>query len=193
MLTAMAAELEARREELVAVADRETGLGSPRLPGELTRTVFQLQFFAEVLREGSYLEATIDHRGETPAGVRPDLRRIMRPRGAVGRVRRQQLPVRLLRARRGHGVRARRRLPGGGQGARGAPGHLAALLRGARCRCGGCRRPGAHRLAGRRLGRGTRARRAPAGPGRRIHRVAERRTRARRHRRGPAGADPVLR
>jgi NADP-dependent aldehyde dehydrogenase len=84
MLSAMAAELEARRDELVAVADRETGLGSPRLPGELTRTVFQLEFFAEVLREGSYLEATIDHRGETPAGVRPDLRRIMRPRGAVG-------------------------------------------------------------------------------------------------------------
>jgi NADP-dependent aldehyde dehydrogenase len=84
MLIAMATELEARREELVAVADRETGLGSPRLPGELTRTVFQLQFFAEVLREGSYLEATIDHRGETPAGVRPDLRRTMRPLGAVG-------------------------------------------------------------------------------------------------------------
>lgn len=84
MLTAMAAELEARREELVRVADSETGLGSPRLPGELTRTVFQLQFFAEVLREGSYLEAAIDHRGETPAGVRPDLRRMMRPRGLVG-------------------------------------------------------------------------------------------------------------
>src|SRR4051812_5436505 len=84
MLTAMAAELEARRDELVRVADSETGLGSPRLPGELTRTVFQLRFFAEVLREGSYLHATIDHRGETPAGVRPDLRRILRPRGAVG-------------------------------------------------------------------------------------------------------------
>src|SRR4051794_32570131 len=83
MLTAMAAELEARREHLVHVADSETGLGSPRLPGELTRTVFQLQFFAEVLREGSYLGATIDHRGETPAGVRPDLRRMLRPRGPV--------------------------------------------------------------------------------------------------------------
>ena len=83
MLRAMAAELEARREELVAVADRETGLGSPRLAGELTRTTYQLELFAQVLEEGSYVEATIDHRGDTPAGPRPELRRMLVPRGPV--------------------------------------------------------------------------------------------------------------
>ena len=38
----MADALEADREALVELADRETALGRPRLPGELTRTVYQL-------------------------------------------------------------------------------------------------------------------------------------------------------
>jgi NADP-dependent aldehyde dehydrogenase len=62
----MAAALEARREELVTVADRETDLGAGRLGGELTRTRYQLELFADVLQDGGYLEATIDHAGDTP-------------------------------------------------------------------------------------------------------------------------------
>jgi NADP-dependent aldehyde dehydrogenase len=42
-----------------------------------------LRLFAEVLEEGSYLEAIIDHAGPTPIGPRPDLRRILRPIGPV--------------------------------------------------------------------------------------------------------------
>jgi NADP-dependent aldehyde dehydrogenase len=83
MLTAMASALEARRQEVVAVADRESALGVVRLNGELDRTCFQLRFFAEVLGEGSYLEATIDHAGPTPMGPRPELRRILQPLGPV--------------------------------------------------------------------------------------------------------------
>ena len=83
LLRALADGLEARREDVVAVADRETGLGTTRLNGELTRTTYQLQVFAEVLDEGSYLEATIDHAGATPMGPRPDLRRMLVPIGPV--------------------------------------------------------------------------------------------------------------
>jgi NADP-dependent aldehyde dehydrogenase len=83
LLRALADALEARRDDVVAVADRETGLGETRLNGELTRTAYQLQLFAEVLEEGSYLEAAIDHAGPTPMGPRPDLRRMLVPIGPV--------------------------------------------------------------------------------------------------------------
>ena len=72
-----------RRDDVVAVADRESGLGPTRLNGELTRTGYQLRLFAEVLEEGGYLEATIDHAGATPMGPRPDLRRMLVPIGPV--------------------------------------------------------------------------------------------------------------
>jgi NADP-dependent aldehyde dehydrogenase len=83
LLRALADALEGRREDVVAVADRETALGTTRLNGELTRTCYQLRLFAEVLDEGSYLEATIDHAGDTPMGPRPDLRRMLLPIGPV--------------------------------------------------------------------------------------------------------------
>jgi NADP-dependent aldehyde dehydrogenase len=83
LLRRLADALDARREEIVAVADRETALGATRLGGELTRTCYQLRLFAEVLDEGSYVEATIDHPGDTPMGPRPDLRRMLVPLGPV--------------------------------------------------------------------------------------------------------------
>ncbi len=83
MLRAMADALDADAEAIVALADRETALGSPRLPGELTRTTYQLRAFAEALDEGSYVEATIDHAGDTAMGPRPDLRRWLVPIGPV--------------------------------------------------------------------------------------------------------------
>jgi NADP-dependent aldehyde dehydrogenase len=83
LLRSLADALEARREDVVAVADRETGLGPTRLNGELTRTCYQLRLFGEVLEEGSYLEAAIDHAGDTPMGPRPDLRRMLLPIGPV--------------------------------------------------------------------------------------------------------------
>lgn len=83
LLRAMARALEGAGDAIVTVADRETALGSPRLEGELRRTCYQLRLFAEVLEEGSYLEATIDHAGATPMGPRPDLRRMLVPLGPV--------------------------------------------------------------------------------------------------------------
>jgi NADP-dependent aldehyde dehydrogenase len=83
LLAALADALEARREDVVATADRETALGTTRLGGELTRTTYQLRLFAEVLADGGYLEAAIDHAGDTAMGPRPDLRRMLVPLGPV--------------------------------------------------------------------------------------------------------------
>jgi NADP-dependent aldehyde dehydrogenase len=84
LLRAMAAGLEGEAEAIVETADRETALGVQRLRGELARTCFQLRLFGEVLDEGSYLEATIDHADPTARPVaRPDLRRILVPIGPI--------------------------------------------------------------------------------------------------------------
>ncbi|SNT38327.1 NADP-dependent aldehyde dehydrogenase [Asanoa hainanensis] len=83
MLHGMADALEAHRAQIVAVADRETALGTTRLNGELNRTTFQLRLFAGVLCDGGYLEAIIDHARDTPMGPQPDLRRMLVPLGPV--------------------------------------------------------------------------------------------------------------
>lgn len=82
-LVAIADALDARSDELVAIARRETHLGEERLRGEVVRTTGQLRFFGEVICEGGYLEATIDHAdpGRTPP--RPDLRRMLVALGPV--------------------------------------------------------------------------------------------------------------
>src|SRR5919201_1387432 len=49
LLRAVAAALESERDRIVALADAETGLGVPRLAGELTRTTVQLEMFAAVV------------------------------------------------------------------------------------------------------------------------------------------------
>jgi NADP-dependent aldehyde dehydrogenase len=83
LLRAIAGNLEANGEEFVSAADQETGIGPERLTGELKRAVFQLRFFADVIEEGSYVEASIDTPAETPMGPRPDLRRMLVPLGPV--------------------------------------------------------------------------------------------------------------
>jgi NADP-dependent aldehyde dehydrogenase len=82
-LEAAADHLDAHADELVPLSDDESRLGTTRLTGELARTTAQLRLFAAVLREGSYLEAAIDHAD--PAAVPPhgDLRRMLVPLGPV--------------------------------------------------------------------------------------------------------------
>ncbi|HTV75957.1 MAG TPA: aldehyde dehydrogenase family protein, partial [Candidatus Baltobacteraceae bacterium] len=71
-------------DELLKRANLETGLPEARLTGERARTVNQLKMFAEIVREGSWLEATIDRaipdRKPLP---KPDLRRMLVPLGPV--------------------------------------------------------------------------------------------------------------
>jgi NADP-dependent aldehyde dehydrogenase len=82
-LRAAADALDAARDELVAIADAETHLGTARLTGEVARTTAQLRLFADAILEGSYLEATVDHPDPTTIPPRPDLRRMLRPLGPV--------------------------------------------------------------------------------------------------------------
>lgn len=83
-LRGIAAELEVRRDELVARADAETALGTARLSGELGRTTGQLAMFAAMLEGGSWLDARIDRADpERQPAPKPDLRSMRRPLGPV--------------------------------------------------------------------------------------------------------------
>ncbi len=80
-LRSIADALEVPRnvEDLVQVADLETGLGTTRLTNELARSAAQLRFYGEVAAESSYLRATVDHATATT----PDLRSMRVPLGPV--------------------------------------------------------------------------------------------------------------
>ncbi|WP_328610954.1 aldehyde dehydrogenase (NADP(+)) [Amycolatopsis sp. NBC_00345] len=82
-LAAVADALDAEAEELIALAHTETHLpAAPRLKGELARTTFQLRLFGQVLRDGAFLGATVDHAdADWPMGARPDIRRVLVPIG----------------------------------------------------------------------------------------------------------------
>ncbi|GAB3270982.1 aldehyde dehydrogenase (NADP(+)) [Sinomonas notoginsengisoli] len=84
-LEAIADGLARNEAALVAIADRETSLGKPRLESELRRSIFQLELFAGEIRQGEHLDATIDHSDpHWGMGPRPDLRRVNQPVGVVG-------------------------------------------------------------------------------------------------------------
>jgi alpha-ketoglutaric semialdehyde dehydrogenase len=74
-LEAIADNIDAIRDELVARASAETGLPEARLTGEVGRTTGQLRMFAAVVREGSWNAARIDpaQPDRTPL-PRPDIR-----------------------------------------------------------------------------------------------------------------------
>ncbi|GAA1766669.1 aldehyde dehydrogenase family protein [Nostocoides vanveenii] len=78
-LCAIADAVVAHADSLAALAHEETGLGLPRLDGEVLRCANQLRFYADVCIEGSWLGATIDHATATT----PDLRRIQASVGPV--------------------------------------------------------------------------------------------------------------
>lgn len=84
LLERIADDLEAHDDELIALADAETSLGTTRLIGELARTTGQLRMFASVVRDGAFLEVTIDHADHAATPPRPDLRRYLVPVGPVG-------------------------------------------------------------------------------------------------------------
>jgi len=84
LLRAIAEELTAVGEALVERAHRETGLPLPRLQGELGRTTGQLKLFAEVVEEGSWVDARIDEAmPERKPLPRADIRSMLRPLGPV--------------------------------------------------------------------------------------------------------------
>jgi NADP-dependent aldehyde dehydrogenase len=83
-LLAIRDEILALGDALVERAVQESGLDTARLQGERDRTANQLKLFAEIVKEGSWVDARIDtplpDRKPLP---RPDLRRMLRPIGPV--------------------------------------------------------------------------------------------------------------
>jgi alpha-ketoglutaric semialdehyde dehydrogenase len=78
-------EIDALGEELLTVCTEETGLGRDRLAGERARTVNQLRMFADLIEEGSWVDARIDTAQPNRKPVpKPDVRRIFEPLGPVG-------------------------------------------------------------------------------------------------------------
>ena len=71
-------------DDLIARAMAESGLPRARLEGERGRTVGQLRLFAQVVREGSWIEARIDPAmpARTPL-PRPDIRQRHIPLGPI--------------------------------------------------------------------------------------------------------------
>jgi len=83
-LDELAAELERRAGDIVAIATGESGLPNARLEGELGRTTGQLRLFAQHILDGDYLERrVIDPLPDRKPIPRPDLRLMMRPIGPV--------------------------------------------------------------------------------------------------------------
>jgi 2,5-dioxopentanoate dehydrogenase len=69
---------------LLERAERETALPRARVIGERGRTVNQLKMFATIVREGSWVDAAIDSADPNRLPMaKPDLRRMLRPRGPV--------------------------------------------------------------------------------------------------------------
>lgn len=83
LLSAVADALDRDGMRLVEIADAETSLGTPRLSSELARTTGQLRLFADVVREGSFVEATIDTADPAATPPQPDLRRVLHAIGPV--------------------------------------------------------------------------------------------------------------
>ncbi len=82
LLDAIVTKIMDLGDALLVRAEQETALPRARLTGERARTCNQLKMFADLVREGSYVDATIDpaqpNRSPMPA---PDLRRMSIARG----------------------------------------------------------------------------------------------------------------
>ena len=84
LLRAIAANIESIAGELVERAEQETALPKARLQGETARTCGQLRLFAQVVEEGSWVNARIDRAdAERKPAPKPDLRSMLRPLGPV--------------------------------------------------------------------------------------------------------------
>src|SRR5690554_187774 len=84
-LEAIASEILGLGEALIKRCMEETGLPEARLMGERGRTVNQLKLFAELLREGSWVDARIDTPDpERKPLPKQDIRSMLKAIGPVG-------------------------------------------------------------------------------------------------------------
>ena len=83
-LESIADQIMALGDDLITRVASETGLPPKRFIGERARTVGQLRMFADVIREGSWVEATIDlAQPERKPLPKLDVRRMLIPIGPV--------------------------------------------------------------------------------------------------------------
>ncbi|WP_400073447.1 aldehyde dehydrogenase (NADP(+)) [Zobellia russellii] len=83
-LEAIAEEIEALGDELIQTYCKESGLPEGRAIGERGRTMGQLKAFAQLLKEGSWVEATIDTaQPERKPLPKIDLRKMLLPIGPI--------------------------------------------------------------------------------------------------------------
>ncbi|UEG52583.1 aldehyde dehydrogenase (NADP(+)) [Mucilaginibacter daejeonensis] len=83
-LRAIAEGIEAIAPALTERASTESGLPLARLQGELGRTTGQLRLFANVVEEGSWVEAVIDTADASRQPLpKPDIRKMLVPIGPV--------------------------------------------------------------------------------------------------------------
>lgn len=84
LLERMADEIMALGPDLISRGMAETGLPEARLVGERARTCNQLRLFAELVREGSWVDAVIDTADPArKPQPKPDVRRMARAIGPV--------------------------------------------------------------------------------------------------------------
>ena len=79
----IAVEIEACGEELIHTAMNETNLPEARLKNECTRTIFQLNNYADACEKGEWLEARIDTASAEQNSTKPDIRKMLIPLGPV--------------------------------------------------------------------------------------------------------------
>lgn len=83
-LRSVADNIEALGDTLIERATLETSLPNARFVGERARTCGQLRMFADLLEEGSWVEARIDHAIPDRQPIpKPDVRSMYRPLGPV--------------------------------------------------------------------------------------------------------------
>ena len=83
-LDLIAEEITGLGDELIALARAETALPEARLVGERARTIGQITMFANLVREGSWVDARIDRAlPDRKPLAKPDLRRMLIPIGSV--------------------------------------------------------------------------------------------------------------
>lgn len=79
----VAREIDNLGDDVLQIAQEETHLAEARLRNERTRTVFQLNNYADACEKGDWLEAKIDTASPHRNPPKPDLRKMLIPLGPV--------------------------------------------------------------------------------------------------------------
>src|SRR5436190_2336378 len=83
-MRSIAHEMESLGDEVLQIAHEETHLPEARLRNERTRTIFQLNNYADACERGDWLEARIDKAIPDRNPPKTDLRKMLIPLGPVG-------------------------------------------------------------------------------------------------------------